>query len=279
MPILVAPTASHGLLHPDGECATARAVGASGTLMVASTSATRTVSEIASAATGPLWFQLYPHRSLEVTAQLLQRAEAAGYRAIALTADTPMLGRRERDLHNAFEIADYVTFTNYHEANSAEEIDDSRAARHRFDTWETVDWLRTQTSLPILLKGILTAEDALIALEHNVAGIIVSNHGGRQLDSAIPTIEALPEIVAAVAGRCEVYVDGGVRRGTDVLKALALGARAVLIGRPILWGLTVNGEEGVRHILELLRSELALAMTLAGRPTLASIDRSLVKLS
>lgn len=281
MPILVAPTASHGLLYPDGECATARAVGASGTLMVASTSATRSAGEIASAATGPLWFQLYPHRSLEVTAQLVQRAEAAGYRAIALTADTPLLGRRERDVRNSFEIADYVTFMNYHEVNAAdvaEAIDDSRAARHRFDTWETVDWLRSQTSLPVLVKGILTAEDALIALEHGVAGIMVSNHGGRQLDGAIPTIEALPEIVAAVAGRCEVYVDGGVRRGTDVLKALALGARAVLVGRPVLWGLAVNAEEGVRHVLELLRAELALAMTLAGRPTLASIDRSLVRL-
>lgn len=143
-------------------------------------------------------------------------------------------------------------------------------------TWETVSWLRSITSLPILLKGILTAEDALLAVEHGVAGVIVSNHGGRQLDSAVASIEALPEIVEAVAGRCEVYVDGGIRRGTDILKALALGARAVLVGRPVLWGLAVNGAEGAYQVLELLRKELELAMALSGRPTLDSIDRTLV---
>jgi isopentenyl diphosphate isomerase/L-lactate dehydrogenase-like FMN-dependent dehydrogenase len=145
-------------------------------------------------------------------------------------------------------------------------------------TWETVDWLRSLTSLPILLKGILTAEDAALALEHGIAGIIVSNHGGRQLDGTLASIEALPDVIDAVNGRCEVYLDGGIRRGTDILKALALGARAVLIGRPILWGLAVNGSQGVRHVLEILRNELELAMVLSGRPTLESIDRSLVKI-
>ena len=145
-------------------------------------------------------------------------------------------------------------------------------------TWESLSWLRSITSLPILLKGILTAEDAALAVEHGVDGIVVSNHGGRQLDTAITSIEALPEVVEAVAGRCEVYLDGGIRRGTDILKALALGARAVLPGRPILWGLAVNGAEGVCHVLELLRNELELDMALAGRPTLDSIDRSLVKM-
>ena len=144
-------------------------------------------------------------------------------------------------------------------------------------TWEILPWLRSITSLPFLLKGILTAEDARLALEYGAAGILVSNHGGRQLDSVVAGIEALPEVVEAVAGRCEVYVDGGVRRGTDVLKALALGARAVLIGRPILWGLAVNGERGVHHVLQLLRAELELAMALAGCPTLGSITRSLVR--
>lgn len=145
-------------------------------------------------------------------------------------------------------------------------------------TWESLSWLRSITSLPILLKGILTAEDALLAVEHGIAGIIVSNHGGRQLDTAIASIEALPEIVEAVAGRCEVYVDGGIRRGTDILKALALGARAVLIGRPALWGLAVDGAQGVLQVLEILRKELELAMALSGRPTLASIDRTLLKI-
>src|SRR5262249_6639017 len=145
-------------------------------------------------------------------------------------------------------------------------------------TWEALDWLRSVTTLPILVKGILTAEDARLAVQHGAASIIVSNHGGRQLDGVAPTIEVLPEIVAAVEGRCEVYLDGGIRRGTDVLKALALGARAVLVGRPVLWGLAANGEDGVVHVLDLLRTELELTMALAGRPTLASIDRSLVRL-
>ncbi|HEU5378393.1 MAG TPA: alpha-hydroxy acid oxidase, partial [Ktedonobacteraceae bacterium] len=146
-------------------------------------------------------------------------------------------------------------------------------------TWETIDWLRSITSLPILVKGILTAEDALLAVEHGVSGVIVSNHGGRQLDSALTGIEALPEVVEAVAGHCEVYMDGGIRRGTDVLKALALGAQAVLVGRPVLWGLAVDGAGGVQHVLEILRAELELAMKLAGCPTLASVNRSLLKLT
>ena len=145
-------------------------------------------------------------------------------------------------------------------------------------TWESLSWLRSITTLPILLKGILTVEDALLAVEHGIEGIVDSNHGGRQLDTSIPSIEALPEIVEAVAGRCEVYVDGGIRRGTDILKALALGARAVMVGRPVLWGLAVNGAEGVFHVLEILRKELELAMALAGRPTLESIDRTLLKM-
>src|SRR5436305_4013126 len=219
MPILVAPTAAHGLAHPDGECATVRGVGAAHTLMVVSTVATRAATEVANAATGPLWFQLYTHRSLEVTARLVQRAEESGYRALVLTADTPLLGRRARDLRNNFELVNDVSFANYRG-----EMDHPDKDRHRFDTWETVDWLRTQTKMPLLVKGILTAEDALLALDHGAHGIIVSNHGGRQLDGAIASIEALPEVVEAVAGRCEVLVDGGIRRGTDVLKALTLGA-------------------------------------------------------
>jgi isopentenyl diphosphate isomerase/L-lactate dehydrogenase-like FMN-dependent dehydrogenase len=149
---------------------------------------------------------------------------------------------------------------------------------HAAVTWDVIPWLRSLTPMPILLKGILTAEDALIAVEHGVDGIIVSNHGGRQLDGAIASIEALPEVVEAVAGRCEVYVDGGIRRGSDVLKALALGARAVLVGRPILWGLAVDGQAGVERVLKLLHGELEMAMALSGKPTLADIDRSLVKI-
>lgn len=273
MPILVAPTALHCMAHPEGECATVRGAGAAGTLMIASTVATRTMEEIASAASGPLWFQLYISPSLEVAAGLVRRAEAAGYRAIVLTVDLPALGNRERDRRHGMSIppAPFV------EANLAGIA--RSAQRWTSLTWETVDWLCSLTSLPVILKGVLTAEDALLALEHGVAGLVVSNHGGRQLDSAVTGIEALPEVVAAVDGRCEVYLDGGVRRGTDVLKSLALGARAVLIGRPVLWGLAVQGAQGVQHVLEILRDELQLAMRLCGCPRLASIQRSLLKLT
>jgi len=270
MPVMVAPTAQHGLAHTEAECATARAAGRAGTIMVASTSSTRSLEEIAEAATGPLWFQLYVYPTLEVGEKLVRRADAAGYQAIVVTVDLPRLGNRERDKRSGFVISFEGNFVNEQKIRSRDKI---------IFTWDRIAWLRSLTSLPILLKGILTAEDALLAVEHGVDGIIVSNHGGRQLDGVLSGIEALPEVVEAVNGRCEVYMDGGIRRGTDVLKALALGARAVLIGRPILWGLAVSGEAGAFHILEILRSELELAMVLSGRPTIASIDRSLVKLT
>jgi len=265
MPICVAPSAQHGWAHPDGECATARGVAAAGTLMVASSSATRKLEEIAEACSGQLWFQLYI-RSLAQAQSFVQRAERSGYKAIVLTVDLPKLGNRERD--RRYDFAAPFLEGNY------DPEDDSWIGDTL--TWETVDWLRTITSLPIVLKGILTAEDAALAVEHGAAGIVVSNHGGRQLDGAPASIDALPEVVQAAGGRCEVYMDGGVRRGTDVLKALALGARAVFVGRPVLYGLIVDGEEGVQHVLEILRTELETAMALCGRPTLESIDRSLI---
>jgi len=272
MPILIAPTALHCMAHPEGECATAQAAGKAGTLMVASTVSTRTLEEIAKAASGPLWFQLYIYPSLQVAERLVRRAEAAGYRAIVLTVDLPYVGNRERDKRHNVTIPPAP----FRDANfeGVEKV----GLELVMLTWESLSWLRSITSLPILLKGILTAEDALLALEHGVAGIIVSNHGGRQLDTALASIEALPEIIEAVAGRCEVYIDGGIRRGTDILKALALGARAVLVGRPVLWGLAASGAEGAYHVLEILRKELELAMALSGRPTLSSIDRTLLKM-
>ncbi len=272
MPLLVAPTAMHCLAHPEGECATAQAAGRANTLMIASTTATRSLEEIAQAASGPLWFQLYVYPSLQFAEQLVHRAESAGYRAIVLTVDLPTLGNREKDRRNKVAIPPPPFF----EANF---VGLEKSGQEWVTlTWESLSWLRSITPLPILLKGILTAEDALLAIEHGMDGIVVSNHGGRQLDTAIASIEALPEIVEAVAGRCEVYFDGGIRRGTDVLKALALGARAVLIGRPVLWGLAANGAEGAYNVLEILRKELELAMALSGRPTLSSIDQTLVKM-
>jgi len=272
MPIIVAPMAMHCLAHPEGECATAQAAGRANTLMIASTTATRSLEEIAQAASGPLWFQLYVYPSLQFAEKLVHRAESAGYRAIVLTVDLPTLGNREKDRRNNVTIPPPP----FREANFVDIDKDGQEWVTL--TWECLSWLRSITSLPILLKGILTAEDALLAIEHGMDGIIVSNHGGRQLDTALASIEALPEIVEAVAGRCEIYCDGGIRRGTDILKALALGARAVLVGRPVLWGLAVNGTEGANDVLEILRKELELAMALSGRPTLNNIDQTLVKM-
>jgi 4-hydroxymandelate oxidase len=288
MPIMIAPTGYQCLACAEGERDTARGAGATGTLMVASTLATRTLEEIAEVATGPLWFQLYVYKDRRISEALVRRAEAAGYRALALTVDAPRLGRRERDVRNGFGLPAHLHMANFADPSMSAVLPLmpgtsglEAVAQQLFDqslTWEALSWLRSITSLPVVVKGILTAEDAHLAVEHGAAGIIVSNHGGRQLDSVPATIETLPDVVEAVAGRCEVYLDGGVRRGTDVLKALALGARGVFLGRPILWGLAINGAAGVQRVLMLLRDELELAMVLAGRPTLASIDRSLVKL-
>jgi 4-hydroxymandelate oxidase len=271
MPILVAPMAYHCLAHPEGECITAQATRNAGTLMIASTFASRTLEEIIGVAS-QAWMQVYVYRDQNTTESLIRRAEKAGYGALVLTVDTPYLGRRERDIRNQFTLPPSVPVANF--ANK--DIPNTYIPSPDVVTWETVRWLRSITSLPILLKGIVTAEDALVALEYGINGIIVSNHGGRQLDGTVASIDALPEVAHAVAGRCEVYFDGGIRRGTDVLKALALGAHAVLVGRPILWGLAVNGLEGVQHVLELLYNEFILAMALAGCPTLESIDHTLI---
>jgi 4-hydroxymandelate oxidase len=287
MPILLAPTAFNRLADPQGELAAARAAGDAGTAMIVSTISTFTIEEIAQAARGPLWFQLYVYKDREVTRELVARAEAAGYRALVLTVDTPRLGRRERDMRNGFTLPAGVTIRNLETCRAvvagavAWPADSSFSAyvHGLFDAslgWDAVEWLRSITRLPILLKGILTPEDARAAVSAGASGLIVSNHGGRQLDGVEPTIRALPGVVEAVAGGAEVLVDGGVRRGVHVLKALALGARAVLIGRAYLWGLAAEGEAGVRRALAMLQSELELAMALSGRPTIAAIDRSLV---
>ena len=285
LPVLMAPTAFNRLAHPDGECAVARAAGRAGTLLIASTIASCSIEEIAEAATGPLWFQLYVYKDRELTRTLVARAEAAGCRALVLTVDTPRLGRRERDVRNGFVLPPHAAISNFADiGRSAEAGWTGRSSFfdyvfRLFDaslTWDAVAWLKSITRLPVLLKGILTAEDARLAADAGVAGIVVSNHGARQLDGVSSTIDALPAIVEATAGRLPVLLDGGIRRGTDVLKALALGARAVLIGRPYLWALAADGEAGVSRALTLLRDELELAMALAGRPTIASIDRSVV---
>jgi isopentenyl diphosphate isomerase/L-lactate dehydrogenase-like FMN-dependent dehydrogenase len=283
LPVVLAPTAFNKLGHESGECAAARAAGRTGTVMCCSTVSSTPIEEVAAAATGPLWFQLYVYRDREVSRDLVRRAEAAGCRALVLTVDTPRLGRRERDIRGGFSLPDGVTIANLERYGTPDAlrwagtstfteyvhklVDDSL-------TWESVDWLRSETTLPILIKGILTAEDAVLALDHGASGLIVSNHGGRQLDGAIATIDALPEIVRAVRGRVPVLLDGGIRRGTDVFKALALGAQSVCIGRAYLWGLAADGEAGVSRVLAILRDELELTMALSGCGSIAHITRA-----
>jgi 4-hydroxymandelate oxidase len=280
MPVLVAPMALQRLAHPNGELATARAARAAGVTMVLSTVASATIEEVA--ATGvPRWFQLYVHRDRDLTAELVKRAAEAGYEVLVVTVDAPMLGRRLRDERNRFTLPPGIGLANLAGVPLPEDAGSGlfRYFASQLDpsvTWDDVAWLRSLSELPVVLKGILTAEDALRAAEAGVAGVVVSNHGGRQLDGVPAALDVLPEVVAAVGSRLEVLMDGGVRRGTDVLKALALGARAVLLGRPVLWGLATGGEEGVRRVLDLLRGELVEAMALAGIPGTSAIDRSLV---
>lgn len=282
-PIVLAPAAFQRLADADGEVATARAARGTETLLVASTLSTTPIEEIAAAA-GTLWFQLYVFRDRALSEEVVRRAEAAGARALCLTVTVPVQGRRERDVRNRFTLPDELEMANFRglrqatfplalrsglEAFIAREFDPSL-------DWSAVEWLRSITRLPILLKGVMTAEDGVLAAERGCAGVIVSNHGGRQLDGAQATLAALPEVVDAVEGRLPVLVDGGIRRGADVVKALALGARAVLIGRPYLWGLAVGGETGVAAVVRQLRSELERTMALIGRTTLTRIDRSVL---
>ena len=284
MPVLVAPTAYQRMAHPDGELATARATGETGTIMVASTIATYTLEEIAKAGGGPLWFQLYVQPDRTASRDMIRRAEAAGYRALCLTVDTPQLGRRERDVRNGFSLPPGISMRNFEGALAQMPRPDlgsgfAAAASRLLDptlTWDSIAWLKSETRLPIVVKGIIAAEDASLAVQAGVDAIVVSNHGGRQLDGCEPTLQALPNVVEAAGGRAEIYLDGGVRRGTDVVKALALGARAVLVGRPVLWGLAAGGEAGVRCALEMLRAELTLAMQLVGAPSIDSIGSKLI---
>jgi 4-hydroxymandelate oxidase len=275
MPILVAPTAMQGLLTPDGELATARAAAAVGTIACISTVTTRTHEEIRDAAPGaPRWLQLYILHDRARTEAMLAESAAVGYSAVVLTIDTPAWGRRERDLRYGFTVpADlplpYVSQTEEDRARGLAFVPAEGAL-----TWRDIEWAAERAQLPVLVKGVLTREDAILAVEHGAAGIVVSNHGGRQLDGVAATLDALPEVVEAVAGRVPVLLDGGVRRGGDALKALALGARAVLVGRPILYGLAVDGEAGARRVLELLHDEVRRGLTLLGCPSTEAVSRA-----
>jgi 4-hydroxymandelate oxidase len=281
--VLVAPTAFHKLAHKDGELASVRAAGDAGTVFILSTLSNTRVEDVVAAATCPVWFQLYVYRDRGATEALVRRVETAGCKALVLTVDAPLLGRRERDVRNRFALPPELGIENMHGYETVEKpAAESGLAAYFAElidpslTWEAVSWLRSITELPVIIKGIVRADDAARAVAAGAAGIVVSNHGGRQLDASPATIEVLPRVVDAVGGRAEVYLDGGVRRGTDIVKAVALGARAVLVGRPVLWGLAAAGRAGVAAALGVLRRELDLAMALCGCPDIASITRDLV---
>ncbi len=284
-PVLIAPTAYHGMAHPDAELATARAAGRSRTCMVLSTLSNTPMEQVARAATAGWWFQLYAYRDRGITRELIARAEQAGCGAIALTVDAPVGGLRERDQRNGFAYPKDLPMSNLLPAGgqySAPDLGDggfmgyvNRVLEPNL-SWEDLDWISAQATVPTLIKGVVRPDDARRAADHGARGVIVSNHGGRQLDSAPATARVLGSIVDAAGEHLEVLVDGGIRRGTDVLKALAIGARAVLLGRPVLWGLTVGGDAGVQRVLDLLRHELAVAMALCGSTDLTQLDRSLL---
>jgi 4-hydroxymandelate oxidase len=282
-PIGVAPTAYHKLATPDGESATARACAETGTLLVVSTLGTTRLEDVAAAAPGPKWFQLYVHKDRGFTRSLVERAHEAGYRALALTVDTPLLGRRLRDVRNRFALPEGLTMANLPAAPAADgkpasALQSYVAARHDASlTWKDLEWLRSIAKMPLVLKGVMRGDDAARAVAEGVQGVWVSNHGARQLDGVAATIDVLPEVVSAVDGRVPVLLDGGVRWGTDVLKALALGARAVMLGRPLLWGLAAGGERGAVQLLRLFREELSTAMALAGCRTVAGVRPDLVR--
>jgi isopentenyl diphosphate isomerase/L-lactate dehydrogenase-like FMN-dependent dehydrogenase len=273
MPLLVAPVAFQRVAHPDGEVGMARAAHATGTLMTLSTLSTTPPEQVAETGVAR-WFQLYVFRDEGLTRELVERARAAGFTALVLTVDTPVLGRRERDHRTGFAIPPEITVAAFGSGGITPA--EAFAQMSESVSWHDVERLVAEAGLPVLVKGVLTAEDARLACEHGAAGIVVSNHGGRQLDGVAATIDALPEVVEAVDGRVEVLVDGGVRRGGDVIKALALGARAVLAGRAPLWGLAVGGEAGARHVLELLRAEILLALKLVGCASPSDVSRDRV---
>jgi isopentenyl diphosphate isomerase/L-lactate dehydrogenase-like FMN-dependent dehydrogenase len=281
MPVLVAPVAYQRLVHEDGEAGMARAAAAAGTVMCLSTLATARPSEVAAAAPdGRRWFQLYCFRDEAVTRALMEEAVESGFEAIVVTVDAPRGGRRERDLRTGFKVPEGIGVPSVQAALGSERavtIEETFALMDPALGWAELEDLASESEVPVLVKGVLSAEDAALAVEHGAAGIVVSNHGGRQLDCVAASADALPEVVDAVEGRGAVLVDGGVRRGTDVAIALALGADAVLVGRPALWGLAVGGEDGARRVLELLRAELELALALCGCASPAELSRAHVQ--
>ena len=275
LPVLIAPCGAHKRAHPEGELATYRAAAACGTTLAVSANATASFEDLAKAANGDLWVQMYPFRSREMTQEWLRRAEGSGYKAICVTLDSQWPPKRERNLRNKYRRTRGVNYPKDsmqtpRPAGAAGEGSDPAA------TWKDLEWIKAATTLPVVAKGIMTGEDAELCAEVGADAVIVSNHGGRHLDNTLATIEVLSEVVAAAKGKMEILLDGGIRRGADVVKAIALGAKAVFIGRPLFWGLAANGEQGVVRVLDILREEIEITMAKCGRPNIASIDATVV---
>ena len=283
-PILMAPTAYHRIMHPEGELATVRGAAKAGAQMIASSFATTTIEDMSRAAKSPLWFQLYCVRDRGFTKHLVQRAENAGCRALFITVDTPVTGNRHRETRVGFALPPGIDRANYRDLGGTASTTSHRPSEREIYsvvldptlTWKEIEWIRSFARVPVVIKGVLSPLDATKALSTGVAAIAVSNHGARNLDTVPATIDALPRIADAVKGELPLFVDGGVRRGTDVLKALALGASAVLVGRPYLYGLAAQGADGVSTVMTMLRTEFEMAMALAGRRTIKEIDRSVI---
>ena len=276
-PILLAPTAAQKLVYAEGELATVRGAGAASATMVVSSFSNTSLEDVAAAAKGPLWFQLYAQTDRGFTRELVQRAEASGYRALCLTVDTPITGTRYRERRADVKLGSLPNLTGYKGAEfRTGSLEIFSSVLDPALSWKDVEWLSSFAKIPLLVKGVINPEDADRAVKAGISGIIVSNHGGRNLDTLPATIDALPQVTDKVAGRVPVLVDGGIRRGTDVLKALAMGANAVLIGRPYLYGLGAAGQEGVTNVIKILQRELQMAMVLTGRPNVGAIDRSVI---
>jgi len=305
-PLILSPTGFTGLFWPRGEAVAARAAGRKGVIFTASTMSICPMEEIAQAATGPLWFQLYVWRDREVVRSLIERARAAGFRALVVTVDTPVLGQRERDVRSGLVLPPRITLKNVLDSVrrfswlrgvltnprptfgnfvgtagvSHDAVSLAGFTTQQFSpavSWSDIDWYRSIWQGPLAIKGVLSREDARLAVQHGVEAVIVSNHGGRQLDGAPSAVEVLPEIVDAVDGRAEVILDGGIRRGSDVVKAIALGARACMIGKAFNYGVAAAGQHGVEKAIDILRTEIDRTLALIGRPTLADLDRTAVE--
>jgi len=275
LPVLIAPCGGHKRAHPDGEIATYRAAATCGTVLAVSANSNTSFEDLSKAASGHLWIQMYPFRDKELNQKWLDRAKGAGYKAVVVTLDSQWPPKRERNIRNNYRRTRGVNYPKSgaetpRPAGRAGEGSDPAA------TWKDLEWIKSASDLPVVAKGVMTGEDVELCVEAGADGVIVSNHGGRHLDNTLATIEVLSEAVAAAKGKIEIYLDGGIRRGADVVKAIALGAKAVFIGRPLFWGLALDGEQGVIRVLEILREEIEITMAKCGRPTVGSIDSSVV---